>query len=117
MISDWSSNRTQRSTRASSISSLSTKIRLATASLVSGHSLSAGCSSGEPEGRNSGCIPGNLGPPAVVPPGPVHHQQDALVFARSHRPGQLKERHREQLYVYRGQDQPENLPALGPQKP
>jgi hypothetical protein len=57
MSSGWSHKATQRSTKASSSSSISSKWRFATPSLLKGHSLSEGCSSGEWEGRNCRCIP------------------------------------------------------------
>src|SRR5688500_9767818 len=69
MVSVWSSSCSQRSISASSISSISSKIPLATASFVSVHNLSTGCSSGEPEGRNSRCIPSgtSTSPPVCHP--------------------------------------------------
>src|SRR5215207_8611581 len=57
MSSGWLHRATQRSIRASSSSSISSKWRLATPSLLKGHSLSEGWSSGEWEGKNSRCIP------------------------------------------------------------
>src|SRR5919199_1703766 len=57
MSSGWSHRATQRSTSASSNSSISSKWRFATPSSESGQSLSEGCSSGECEGGNSRCIP------------------------------------------------------------
>src|SRR5215216_2295358 len=57
MTSGWSHRATQRSTSASSSSSISSKWRFATPSLERGHSLSEGWSSGEWEGRYSRCIP------------------------------------------------------------
>src|SRR5215210_4008347 len=69
MISGCSRNATQRSTSASSRSSIRSKWRFATPSLLKGHSLSEGCSSGECEGRNSRCIPsGTLNLLAVCHP-------------------------------------------------
>jgi hypothetical protein len=53
MSSGWLLKVTQRSTSASSSSSISSKWRFATPSLLKGHSLSEGCSSGEWEGTNS----------------------------------------------------------------
>src|SRR4051812_37605642 len=57
---------------------------------------------------------GELDLPSCVPAGPIHHQQDVLVLSGSHLFGELIERHREQLHVDRGQDQPVHLSALGP---
>src|SRR5215218_1773896 len=48
-----------------------------------------------------------------VPTGFVHHQHDVPLLARSHLLGELPERQGEQLRVHRGEDQPENLSALG----
>src|SRR5215210_313251 len=48
-----------------------------------------------------------------VPPSLIHHQKYALLLAHSHLFGELIERHREQLYIDRGQDQPVHLSALG----
>jgi hypothetical protein len=91
---------------------------LASASVVSGHFLSAGISSGEPLGKNSRCIPSgiSISPPVCsgVPAGLVHHQKDAPLLARSHLFSELSQCQREQLGVERGHDHPENLPALGP---
>src|SRR5215207_11206465 len=61
MTSGWSHKATQRSTSASSSSSISSKWRFATPSLLKGHSLSEGWSSGECDGKNSRCMP-SLGP-------------------------------------------------------
>ena len=53
MVLARSSKWWHRSKSASSTSEISSKSRLAMASLLEGHSLSAGISSGVPEGRNS----------------------------------------------------------------
>src|SRR5215210_1514401 len=47
-----------------------------------------------------------------VPPCLVHHQQDVLVLSGSHLLGEFFEGQRVKLRVDRGQDHPENLPAL-----
>src|SRR3954469_5138882 len=47
-----------------------------------------------------------------VPPCLVHHQQDVLVLCGSHLLGEFFESQRVKLRIDRGQDQPENLPAL-----
>src|SRR5215218_6496816 len=47
-----------------------------------------------------------------VPPSLVHHQQDVLVLSGSHLLGELFEGQRVKLRVDRGQDHPEDLPAL-----
>src|SRR5215204_980507 len=47
-----------------------------------------------------------------VPPCLVHHQQDVLVLSGSHLLGEFFESQRVKLGVHRGQDQPEDLPAL-----
>ena len=57
---------------------------------------------------------GDLHLAAGVLLGLVHHQQHALLLPGSHLLGEFPQGHREQLDVYRGQDQPEDLPALGP---
>jgi hypothetical protein len=57
---------------------------------------------------------GDLHLPAGVPPGPIHHQPDSLVFSGTHLFGELPQSRREQLHVNRRQDQLENLPAAGP---
>src|SRR5215217_6413209 len=69
MSSGWSQRATQRSTSASSRSSISSKWRFATPSLLKGHSLSEGWSSGEAEGRNSRCTPSgtSTSPPVCHP--------------------------------------------------
>src|SRR5215210_2841823 len=114
MVCVCSSSSRQRSTSASSISSISSKSPLATASLVKGHNLSAGCSSGEPVGRNSRCIPLRyLNLTARVPAGLIEDQKDAFVLAGSHLLGELPESHREQFLVDRGQDQPVHLSGCG----
>src|SRR5215216_1153205 len=50
---------------------------------------------------------------AGVPPSLIHHQKYAFVLAGCHLSGKLPESHREELSVYRGQDQPVHLSALG----
>src|SRR5215218_2787432 len=50
---------------------------------------------------------------AGVPPSLIHHQKYAFVLAGCHLSGKLIERYREELGVYRGQDQPVHLSALG----
>src|SRR5215204_1890730 len=118
MASVWSSRCTQRSTKASSSSSISSKSRFASASLVSGHNLSAGCSSGEPEGRNSRCIPSGTSGISTSPP--VCHPALCPLLKGCAAPlrlplfGELSERHREQLHVDPGQDEPVHLPAFRP---
>src|SRR5215213_5515374 len=116
MASVWSSSCTQRSTKASSSSSISSKSRFASASLVRGHNLSAGCSSGEPEGRNSRCIPSGI---STSPP--VCHPALCPLLKGCAAPlrlpplfGELAERHREQLHVDPRQDEPVHLPAFRP---
>jgi hypothetical protein len=74
MSSGCSNRATQRCTSASSRSSISSKWRFATPSLLKGHSLSEGWSSGEADGRNSRCIPfGEFDLPSRVPSGLIEH--------------------------------------------
>src|SRR3954468_7083137 len=85
----------QRSTSASSSSSISSKWQLATPSLLKGHSLSEGCSSGECEGRNSEGV--SLLEPLEfllrrVPSGLIDYEQDAFPLSRSHFPGEVLKR-------------------------
>src|SRR5215210_8172029 len=104
MASGWSSSSTQRATNASSISSISSKRELASASFVSGHNLSLPASAPEsPSARTQGVsLPGSasalpcasrLGPPprgcgAPCPLPPLSRE--------------LRERQREQLGCHRG---------------
>src|SRR5215216_2567936 len=106
MLSVCSSSSRQRSTSASSSSSISSKSPLlATASLVKGHNLSAGCSSGEPEGRNSRVVslPGSqplcrcASRPDLLPKARACALRLLPLF------GELIECHREQLHIDRGQ--------------
>jgi hypothetical protein len=119
MVSVWSSNCTQRSTKASSSSSISSKSLFATASLVSGHNLSAGISSGEPVGSNSRCIPSGSWTSLLLcatQPDPPPKVRASCSLQLPPLFGELIESHREQLHVDCGQDQPENLSAFGPHK-
>src|SRR5215213_5354581 len=50
--------------------------------------------------------------PSSVPPCLVHHQKYVLVLSGSHFPGEFFESQRVKLRVDRGQDHPEDLPAL-----
>ncbi len=49
-----------------------------------------------------------------VPAGLVKYQKDAFVLAGSHLPCKLPQSHREQLLVYRGQNQPVHLSGCRP---
>src|SRR3954464_6061567 len=111
MTSAWSSSCTQHSTKASSSSSISSKSLFATASLVRGHNLSAGISSGEPEGRNSRCIPSgsSTSPPVCHPEPDPPPTRRAAALQLPPLFGELIESHREQIHVDCGQDQPEYL--------
>jgi hypothetical protein len=51
---------------------------------------------------------------AGVPPSLIHYQEYMLPLAGSHLFSELTERHREQLHIDRGQDQPVELSALRP---
>src|SRR3954462_9224692 len=116
MVSVWSSSSRQRSTSASSISSTSSKSPLATASLVKGHNLSAdSVARASPMAGTLKVYPfWDLDLFAGMPPGPIHYQEHAFVLADCHLPGKLIECHREELGVYRRQNQPVDLTALGP---
>src|SRR5215212_3965179 len=116
MASVCSSRCTQRSTKASSSSSISSKSPLlATASFWSKATTSppAVARASPRAGTQGVSLLWDLNLFAGVPPSLIHHQNYAFVFARSYLPGKLIERHREELGVYRGQDQPVDLSALG----
>src|SRR3954447_14595482 len=108
----------QRSTNASSTSEISSKSWLAMASLLRGHNLSAGCSSGEPAGRNSEGVSFREPPPRrryasrpALPP------RGCLCPFQLLPPWQIpSESHREQLFVDGGQDQPVDLSGCGSYK-
>src|SRR3954451_22096219 len=96
----------QRSTNASSTSEISSKSWLAMASLVNGHNLSAGCSSGEPEGRNSRCTPSatSTSPPVCHPALSTTKSTRLFSPAPTSLANSESECHREQLDVHCGQD-------------